>query len=120
MKKFVVVGGGIAGILSAILLAEDNKEVILIEKEKDLGGLFRSSKLEEGVWVDHGTHLFRGLGPQRVGPSYEPRERAGARKKRVPWYSVAVRCWLERQSVNPGPFTCGCDHGHQCVTAPWI
>lgn len=40
MKKTLVIGGGIAGITAAEKIAQNGGEVILIEKEKELGGNF--------------------------------------------------------------------------------
>jgi len=40
-KKALVVGGGLAGMTSALSLANQGFEVFLVEKEKDLGGMAR-------------------------------------------------------------------------------
>ena len=40
-KRALVVGGGIAGMTTALSIAEQGHEVYLIEKEKDLGGIAR-------------------------------------------------------------------------------
>ncbi len=40
-KRGLVVGGGLAGMTSALSLAEQGFEVYLVEKEKDLGGMAR-------------------------------------------------------------------------------
>jgi heterodisulfide reductase subunit A len=40
-KRAVVVGGGIAGMTSALSIANQGHEVFLIEKEKELGGIAR-------------------------------------------------------------------------------
>lgn len=45
MKKGVVIGGGIAGLVSAALLAAKGYEMTLIEKEAEFGGKFRSRTL---------------------------------------------------------------------------
>lgn len=41
IKRAVVIGGGIAGLTSAISIAEQGYEVVLVEKESTLGGLSR-------------------------------------------------------------------------------
>ncbi|MCG8692203.1 MAG: FAD-dependent oxidoreductase [Minwuiales bacterium] len=52
----VVVGGGIAGIVGARLLADKHANVTLIERDQSLGGLMRSFTNEAGQTFDHGTH----------------------------------------------------------------
>lgn len=58
MDKVVVAGGGIAGLVSSILLAETVDEVYLIEREDSCGGLLRSFQNEDGVYFDQGTHIL--------------------------------------------------------------
>lgn len=57
MKTAVVVGGGITGILSALILKDHVEDVYLIEKEEKCGGLLRSVQNELGVNFDLGTHI---------------------------------------------------------------
>lgn len=52
MKKTLVIGGGIAGITAAEKLAQNGSEVILIEKEKELGGNFAKLKFTFPVLGD--------------------------------------------------------------------
>ncbi len=40
-KRALVVGGGLAGMTSALSLADQGFEVYLVEKDKDLGGMAR-------------------------------------------------------------------------------
>ncbi|MBO8164292.1 MAG: NAD(P)/FAD-dependent oxidoreductase [Brevibacillus sp.] len=58
MKTAVVVGGGIAGLVSSILLSKSGVETVLIEKEKTCGGLLRSFRNNDGVFFDYGTHIL--------------------------------------------------------------
>lgn len=58
MKYVTVVGGGIAGLVSSLLLAKKGYQVTLIEKEKTCGGLLRSFSNEDGVSFDLGTHIL--------------------------------------------------------------
>ena len=57
--KVVVIGGGIAGIFSALLYGSKGHKVTLVEKETTIGGLLRSQELfEKGLMFDYGTHLL--------------------------------------------------------------
>ncbi len=47
MKKGVVIGGGIAGLVSAIKLAARGYEIILLEKQEKLGGKLQEVKLKD-------------------------------------------------------------------------
>lgn len=61
-KKIAVIGGGLAGVSSAIYLAERGFEVKIFEKEKYLGGKIGSwpVKFEDDYLtnVEHGFHAF--------------------------------------------------------------
>lgn len=61
MKKVIVLGGGIAGLVSSIILRSKGHQVVLIEKAKQLGGLLGSMKFEEEVF-DFGTHILSETG----------------------------------------------------------
>lgn len=58
MKKEVaiVVGGGVVGIASSLLLKESYKKVYLLEKGPHVGGLLNSIELD-GAYYDYGTHV---------------------------------------------------------------
>jgi squalene-associated FAD-dependent desaturase len=55
--RFVVVGGGLAGIAAALTLADAGASVTLVERRGDLGGLTRSYP-RHGLTVDNGQHVF--------------------------------------------------------------
>jgi hypothetical protein len=61
-QAVVIVGGGIAGLTAALLLAEQGHSVKLLESALELGGLLRSHA--RGKWgdFDHGTHVFSETG----------------------------------------------------------
>ena len=57
----VVVGGGLAGLAVATLLARQGKRVQLIERRDKLGGRARSQQHEAGFVLNQGPHaLYRG------------------------------------------------------------
>jgi protoporphyrinogen oxidase len=53
----VIVGGGICGLYSAILLADKFDHVYLIEKDSECGGLLKSVSDSDGNYYDQGTHI---------------------------------------------------------------
>lgn len=53
----VVVGGGLAGLVSAIVLARRAEKVLLLERDDELGGLLRSYRSDAGYAFDYGTHF---------------------------------------------------------------
>lgn len=66
MKTAVIVGGGIAGLYSAMLLKKKYEKVYLIEQEMQVGGLLRSFQNEFGDWFDYGTHFIAGTNVEAI------------------------------------------------------
>ena len=62
----MVIGGGISGILSALLLSESFNEVFLIEKQSDIGGLLNSYYIDKGISFDYGTHVIAEIGVPKL------------------------------------------------------
>ena len=58
MSSVVVVGGGISGLVACRLLIKKFDQIILIEKEPQLGGLLRSEENKLGHFFDQGTHFI--------------------------------------------------------------
>ncbi len=56
-KKIIVLGGGLAGLSAAWFLQQRGKECVVLEKEKQAGGLCRSKKVK-GFTFDHDGHLL--------------------------------------------------------------
>ena len=59
-NKIIIIGGGLAGMLTAYLAAKKYKQakVILIEKNKKLGGLYNSINFSKKYTFDIGMHLI--------------------------------------------------------------
>lgn len=68
MKQFhtTVVGGGVAGILSALYLSKRGAKVSLIESEPEIGGLLRSYENDQGDYFDYGTHFIPELAQPEI------------------------------------------------------
>jgi len=59
--KTIVVGGGFAGLTAATRLIQAGIEVVLLERNKELGGRASSFYDENfGEWLDNGPHVFIG------------------------------------------------------------
>lgn len=60
-KKCIIVGGGFAGLSSAVYLAKNNYDVELIESSPKLGGrAFSFQDSFTGDIIDNGQHLMMG------------------------------------------------------------
>jgi protoporphyrinogen oxidase len=68
MKKenIIIIGGGLAGIFSALMYARKKANVVLVEKDENLGGLLRSQNLFESMHFDFGTHFLTQTGIQEL------------------------------------------------------
>ncbi len=64
MHDVIVVGAGISGLLSALALSKEGKNVLVLEKENYVGGVCRSYNVE-GYQVDTGPHIITRL---QTGP----------------------------------------------------
>jgi squalene-associated FAD-dependent desaturase len=56
-RRIAVVGGGLAGITTALCGADAGHEVVLLEAHNHLGGLTTSFR-RDGLHVDNGQHVF--------------------------------------------------------------
>lgn len=57
----VIIGGGLGGLLSGVLLAKEGMKVCLLEKDKQLGGCLQTFSLHKKVF-DSCVHYIGGLG----------------------------------------------------------
>ncbi len=66
MKKYdvVVIGAGVSGLLAALALSKEGKNVLILEKDKYIGGVCRSYDVD-GYTVDTGPHAITRM---EVGP----------------------------------------------------
>lgn len=58
-REVIIVGGGIGGLTTAALLAEENLDVLLLERGQRLGGRAKSFQYKPGYIVDLGIHMCR-------------------------------------------------------------
>lgn len=61
MKQYdvVIIGGGITGLVAAYKLSKSGKKVLVIEKQKQLGGMLRSVKREKYSIEEFYHHIFQ-------------------------------------------------------------
>ncbi len=58
MKKAIIIGSGLAGLISAKILVTKGYNVSIIESSKNLGGLISSNKIKN-YYFDHGAHMIQ-------------------------------------------------------------
>jgi len=65
-REVIVVGAGISGLLTALALSKDGKDVLILEELEEIGGVCRSYTVD-GYQVDTGAHIITrtGEGPLR-------------------------------------------------------
>ena len=68
-KNIVVIGGGIAGIISALLIRkkQPNASIFLFESSEELGGNLNGFHYKKkGIYFDKGTHIFQESGDTEI------------------------------------------------------
>lgn len=73
MRKKIIVGGGITGLFTAILLLKkyEGEKIILVEKDQ-IGGLLKSYHYDHFGYFDVGTHIPAETGEKPVDELLEP------------------------------------------------
>jgi len=66
MNNCIIVGGGLCGLFSSILLADKFKKVYVVDSDKHCGGLLKSVKDELGIVYDQGTHIPNTTGIEKI------------------------------------------------------
>jgi phytoene dehydrogenase-like protein len=61
-EKIVVLGGGLAGLTTAILIARAGMSVTIIERSTEIGGQARTS-VSDGFYLNQGPHAIYAAGP---------------------------------------------------------
>jgi len=67
--NYLIIGGGISGLVSAHALLKGNPsaKITIVEKDKNLGGLLAGIEYEdENLYFDTGTHIFQETGNQEL------------------------------------------------------
>jgi all-trans-retinol 13,14-reductase len=64
MTKYdvAIIGAGLGGLVSAVILSKEGKKVVLVEKGKHLGGSIQGFR-RQGVFFDTGGHYVGGMEP---------------------------------------------------------
>lgn len=65
MRQHIIVGGGIAGIVTAYYLTQKGYSVKLLETAATIGGLLASKRIN-GRFYDHGTHILAETGIDKL------------------------------------------------------
>lgn len=66
---FIVVGGGLSGMVAAHQLAEAGKSVLVLEREPELGGLLKETR-KDGFSFDIGGHWLHAKGLEGVADMF--------------------------------------------------
>ena len=109
--RVVVVGAGISGLLTSLALAKEGRNVLVLEKSPDIGGVCRSYDVD-GYQVDTGPHIITRVenGPLRelmdqyfdVVPNFVPHGRYYVRlNNRVKPFPWNLQGWFNFDLIPP-------------------
>ncbi|MBU4341302.1 MAG: NAD(P)/FAD-dependent oxidoreductase [Candidatus Altiarchaeota archaeon] len=110
-NRIIVVGAGISGLLTSLALAKEGRNVLVLEKSSDIGGVCRTYDVD-GYQVDTGPHIITRVenGPLRelmdmyfdVVPNFVPHGRYYVRLnnkvKPFPWN---LQGWFNFDLIPP-------------------
>ena len=65
MKKAIVIGSGLAGIISTKILENNGYKVTIIENSNSIGGLISSIKIKNNFF-DHGAHMLQETNNKKI------------------------------------------------------
>jgi phytoene dehydrogenase-like protein len=97
MEKYdvIVVGAGLAGLSTGAILTKAGKKVLILEKNKDVGGFARTHRPFPGYYIDEGVHGFHLSSKSAIAEVYQ---RVG---KTLPKFSPTPPSDLSMISNNP-------------------
>ena len=58
MIDYVIIGGGPCGLTIALYLSELGKKCVLIDKNENLGGCHRVTRVEDDLFTEHGPRIY--------------------------------------------------------------
>jgi UDP-galactopyranose mutase len=58
MSRVLIIGAGWTGASAAHKLRENNHDVLIVEKDQEVGGHSRSGRIKNIVWEPYGAHIF--------------------------------------------------------------
>ena len=65
MYDYVIIGSGLGGLISAVILAKEGKKVCVLEKNNQYGGNLQTF-VREKVIFDTGVHYIGSLGKDEI------------------------------------------------------
>ena len=57
-SKVLIIGAGWAGATAANVLKKNNCDVLIVEKDNEVGGHSRSGNINGVIWEPYGAHIF--------------------------------------------------------------
>jgi len=66
--RYIIIGGGVAGLVTArrLLSIIPGNQILILERNHELGGLLSGIKYDSTYYFDTGTHIFRETGDEMI------------------------------------------------------